>query len=87
MVKQLAVNIMRGLTITHISLPVRIFEPRTSLHRIADLFSFVPKYLRRASESSDPTERFKNVVASVISVIYICTGQLKPFNPILGETL
>jgi len=27
----LAVNLLKGLTITHISLPVKIFEPRSAL--------------------------------------------------------
>jgi hypothetical protein len=29
--KQLTMNIMKGLTITHISLPIKIFEPRSSI--------------------------------------------------------
>ena len=30
-VKQLAVNLMKGLSISHISLPIKIFEPRSSI--------------------------------------------------------
>lgn len=30
-VKQLAVTLMKGLTIAHISLPIKIFEPRSSI--------------------------------------------------------
>jgi len=30
-VKQLAVNLLKGLTIAHISLPIKIFEPRSSI--------------------------------------------------------
>jgi hypothetical protein len=29
--KQLAVNLMKGLSISHISLPIKIFEPRSSI--------------------------------------------------------
>jgi hypothetical protein len=29
--KQLAVNLLKGLTISHISLPIKIFEPRSSI--------------------------------------------------------
>lgn len=43
--KQLTMNIMKGLTITHISLPIKIFEPRSSIQRIVDIWSFAPKYL------------------------------------------
>ena len=43
--RQLTMNIMKGLTITHISLPIKIFEPRSSIQRIVDIWSFAPKYL------------------------------------------
>jgi hypothetical protein len=38
-VKQLAVNVMKGLSISHISLPIKIFEPRSSIQRIVDFWS------------------------------------------------
>ena len=44
-IKQLAVNLVKGLSIAHISLPIKIFEPRSSLQRIADLWSSAPIYL------------------------------------------
>jgi len=46
---QLTINLLQGLTITHISMPVRIFEPRTSLERICDLFSHAPLFLKKAA--------------------------------------
>lgn len=85
--KQLTKNILKGLTITHISLPIKIFEPRSSIQRIVDIWSFAPKYLNEAAASSDHLERLKLVIAFALSGIYICTSQYKPFNPILGETL
>lgn len=30
-VKQLAINLMKGLSISHISLPIKIFEARSSI--------------------------------------------------------
>jgi hypothetical protein len=30
-VKQLAINVMKGLSISHISLPIKIFEPRSAI--------------------------------------------------------
>jgi hypothetical protein len=48
-VKQLAVTLLKGLTIAHISLPIKIFEPRSSIQRIVDLWSFAPKYLQQAA--------------------------------------
>jgi len=68
------VNLIKGLTINHISLPIKIFEPRSSIQRIVDIWSFAPKYLRQAAQTSDPLERFKLVIAFAISGIYICTS-------------
>lgn len=86
-VKQLTVNLFKGLTITHISLPIKIFEPRSSIQRIVDMWSFAPKFLKQAADTKDHLERFKQVIAFAMSGLYICTSQYKPFNPILGETL
>lgn len=51
--RQLTKNIMNGLTITHISLPIKIFEPRSSIQRIVDMWSFGPKYLNQAAKIDD----------------------------------
>ena len=48
-VKQLAVNLMKGLSISHISLPIKIFEPRSSIQRICDLWTFAPVFLKKAA--------------------------------------
>lgn len=87
MVKQLAVTLLKGLTIAHISLPIKIFEPRSSIQRIVDLWSFAPIYLKDAAETTDHLERLKKVITFALSSLYLCTSQYKPFNPILGETL
>lgn len=47
-IKQIAKNIFSGLGVVAISLPVRIFEPRSALERVLDGFSFAPKYLSDA---------------------------------------
>jgi len=69
------------------SLPVKMFEPRSAISRIVDLFSFFPLFMKKAIDTDDPLERLKLVISSGISSIYLCCGQMKPFNPILGETL
>ena len=43
--------------------------------------------MNEAIKYKDPLERFKNVIAFTVAGLHLCTGQLKPFNPILGETL
>ena len=85
--KQLTINLLKGLSISHISLPVKIFEPQSTLQRIVELFSFTPQFLRKAAETEDHLERLKLVITNAISCIYLCCKQMKPFNPILGETL
>lgn len=72
--KQLTINLLKGLTIAHISLPIKIFEPRSSLQRIVDIWSFAPKYLNKAAETEDHLERLKLVIAFIMSGIYICTS-------------
>jgi len=39
---------MMGKDIVGLSLPVRIFEPRSTLERLLDVYKFAPIYLRRA---------------------------------------
>jgi hypothetical protein len=65
---------MQGLTITHISLPIKIFEPRSSIQRIVDIWSFAPHYLNQAAQSDNHLERLKLVIAFALSGIYICTS-------------
>lgn len=86
-VKEFAKNFIKGLGISHMSLPVRMFEPRSTIQRVADYFCFAPIFLKKAAQTTDKIERFKYVVAYFIAGMQVCTGQLKPFNPLLGETL
>ena len=86
-VKQIAKNIFTGQGVVAISLPVRIFEPRSALERVLDGFSFAPTFLNKACKQSDPIERMKNVIAFALSGTYMRANTRKPFNPLLGETL
>lgn len=69
-----------------ISLPVRIFEPKSTLSRICEYWSFAPVFLTQAAKASDALERLKLVITFSIAGLYLPTKQLKPFNPNLGET-
>ena len=86
-VKALAKNFLQGKGISHMSLPVRMFEPKSMIQRVVDMFSYGPIYLKQAANCDDPLERFKLVIAVSIAGMHLCIGQLKPFNPILGETM
>jgi len=86
-IKEIAKCIFTGRGVVGISLPVRIFEPRSALERVLDGFSFAPEYLNRACKTRDSVERMKLVTAFVVSGMYMRANPFKPFNPILGETL
>jgi len=77
---------MEGKSVVGISLPVRIFEARSTIERICDWWGFYPVYLRMACRTNDLVERMKLVITMVIAGFYNGTKQKKPFNPILGET-
>ena len=71
----------------HMSLNVKIFEPRCLQERVTNVFSNANRYLIPASDASlSPYDRFKLVITFLFSGLYIPAQQLKPFNPFLGET-
>jgi hypothetical protein len=77
---------MEGKGVVAVSLPVRLFEYRSTLERICDLWCGGPSFLPKAAKSDDPVERMKNVMAFFISGLHTSCDMRKPFNPILGET-
>lgn len=84
--KDAATKIMEGANVIGMSLPVRIFEPRSQMERLLDNFQGFPKGCKKMLETDDPVERLKILVVSFVSVIHHSMSQYKPFNPILGET-
>lgn len=85
-ISQAASNVFSGQSIIGISLPVRIFEPRSLIERICDWYGFAPIFLKRATETTDVLERFKLSIAYGLAALYCGLKQQKPFNPLLGET-
>jgi hypothetical protein len=77
---------MEGRGIVAVSLPVRIFEKRSTIEKICDLWCTGPIFLRKAALEQDSIERMKYVITFVISGMHQVATQRKPFNPILGET-
>ena len=73
-------------TAMSLSLPIRIFEPRSMLERYTDWFAFAPTLLNKAGEAKDKIEAFKYVILFSLSALFRSTEQLKPLNPMLGET-
>ncbi|KAE8994030.1 hypothetical protein PR003_g20626 [Phytophthora rubi] len=85
-IKSAGAKILEGKSAVSLSLPVRIFEPRTNLERVCDLMLYAPTFLNVAHAQNDALERFKYVMAFAVAGLHHSIGQLKPFNPILGET-
>ena len=77
---------MDGKGIVGLSLPVRIFEARSSIERICDLFLYSNHYLARAAATDEPEERVKYVLGWIAAALPHAISQYKPFNPLLGET-
>ena len=73
-------------TAMSLSLPIRIFEPRSMLERYTDWFSFATDLLNKAGSCKDKIESFKYVIAFSLSALFHSSEQLKPLNPMLGET-
>jgi hypothetical protein len=46
-----------------VSLPVRIFEPRSMIERIGDWWAYAPIYLTPSAKIVDPIERMMNAIA------------------------
>jgi len=86
LVAKMGKNILVGKSILNVSFPVFIFDKRT-LHQVfCHEHRLAPYILTRAAYSPDVLERLKWVTVHLISFLHLTTIQVKPFNPIIGET-
>lgn len=83
--RQLMCTIGRDLMNLRISLPIWIFEPTTTLVRMAESFEY-SELLDSAASNDDALLRDCFVAAFVISAFPDTDRVRKPFNPLLGET-
>ena len=79
-------NIMKSKSILNISLPVFMFDKRTLQSAFAYEQKLAPLLLTKAAYSIDKFERIKWVTSYLMSFLHFSVIQLKPFNPIIGET-
>ena len=82
----MATKLLEGKNIVGLSLPVRIFEPRSHMERLVDSLHFFPFYMNLAKATKVTHERITYIMAAIISSAHHCLSQYKPFNPLLGET-
>ena len=85
-ISKIGSNILSGSGIMNVSLPVNIFDQRSLLEVFAHQCRLSPIYLEKAGEAKDPIEKLKLATTFAISRIHFSVTQLKPFNPIWGET-
>ena len=69
-----------------ISLPIHIFDERTLLEVFAFQNSLAPYFLEKAGLELNPVEKLKLTTAYAFTMLHLTVTQLKPFNPIWGET-
>lgn len=83
---QLAKNLFKG-SIISLSLPIRVFEEKSMLEKYCDWWINAPYILKKAGKEKDVLESFKLTICFCLSSLHFSASQLKPFNPLLGETL
>lgn len=86
LISKIGANILSGSGIMNVSLPINIFDQRSLLEVFAHQCRLTPYFLEKAGETKDPLEKLKLSTAFAISRIHLSVTQLKPFNPIWGET-
>ena len=79
-------NIMQSKSILNISLPVFMFDKRTLQTAFAHEQKLAPLLLTKAAYCNDKFERLKWVTTYLMSYLHFSVTQIKPFNPIIGET-
>lgn len=87
LIKDMGRKILSGnLNLINMSLPVKMFEPRSYLEKLADVWVY-PQYLEQAAQAQDPAQRIRFIVTWFIAGLqHAFQSWRKPFNPILGET-
>lgn len=86
LLKRMGTNLIQGKSIMSISLPIELFDKKSHLEILANNFTFAPHYLNKANESTIVLEQMKLTMSFFLTTLHMATAQLKPFNPILGET-
>ena len=66
--------------------PVFIFDKGTLQSAFAYEQRLSPLYLTKAFFCNDKIERLKWVTTYLIASFHLCVTEIKPFNPIIGET-
>ena len=85
LIKQIGQNLTNGTSLTSITLPITISEPRSYLEMVADGWCYAPLFLKQAAVEADPVERMKMVITFAVAGLSNTCVVKKPFNPIVGK--
>jgi hypothetical protein len=86
MLRQVGSSFIEGKDLVNVSLPIRLFEPRSFLQRLTDDWAYCSTLLKAAAHATDTLDRFKLTIAFAIAGLHKSATMFKPFNPLLGET-
>ncbi len=83
---KLGSNLLSGSGIMNVSLPINIFDHRSLLEVFAHQSRLAPYFLEKVEASDSALNKLKMTTAYAITRLHLSMTQLKPFNPIWGET-
>jgi len=84
--KQATFLLLTGQGMVKMSLPIRIFEPKSQTERVAEFFTNLDE-LHKAADAAPGIEMFKYVISYFCGNYFYGVDTRKPFNPYIGETL
>jgi hypothetical protein len=88
MIKIVGKKIISGdLNLTRISFPIKAMVPKTALENSTLSCCMNPYFMRRATETTDPLERFKYVITNSIAAFYYMSMFLKPVSNVLFSSI
>lgn len=79
-------NLLQGKNVLNISLPVFMFDKRTLHEAFVWEQVYCPYFVTKAVFAKDKIEKLKWLTTYLVSKFHLSVIQLKPFNPIIGET-
>lgn len=86
LLRKIGKNLLSGKSIMNISMPIEVFDTTSFLERLAYSLTHVPLFLEKAAKTTDIIQQMNYVCAAFLSTLHMTISQIKPFNPILGET-
>jgi len=86
MIKNIGLNLIKGKSIMNVSLPINIFDTRSILELYAWQNAYAAILLEKGGQAVDKMDKLKWSTSFAVTRFHLSGAQLKPFNPILGET-